>query len=331
MGITGQMFAYTVPAGRGGMSRARLRTRHLILSDLQGVSVSFPLRISSVYARAARHVYGAAMVLAAAGACDRAPAEDPDALLAQDTTLARDLAMSNTPGGEGMTEAELAAIVQPSAEPDPAWAGVVAELERTPVRVSRSPARSASQTRPEPTPSTERGQSTRSRPDTGFVGDTAVLAAGDTASGDTTGASDERRVAVAPEPAGDRGSAGTGTARAMASRRVIGQTTAAACDSPALDDQRDCLVSLLAEADVDVNRNYRAAVEKLRREAGTRAGAPDPASVVELRTEQRRWLVYRDRECRERTVARQGDLWAPARAECLARFSTARARELSAV
>jgi hypothetical protein len=38
--------------------------------------------------------------------------------------------------------------------------------------------------------------------------------------------------------------------------------------------------------------------------------------------------VYRDDECRKRTIEREGPLWAPVRAKCLAEYSTLRAREL---
>jgi uncharacterized protein YecT (DUF1311 family) len=45
---------------------------------------------------------------------------------------------------------------------------------------------------------------------------------------------------------------------------------------------------------------------------------------------QRSWLVYRDTECRRRNRGKEGPLWAPTRAECLAEFSGQRANELSA-
>ena len=48
-----------------------------------------------------------------------------------------------------------------------------------------------------------------------------------------------------------------------------------------------------------------------------------------LRAAQRSWLVYRDEECRKRTRAEEGPLWAPVRAKCLAEYSELRTRELN--
>ncbi|HKH92098.1 MAG TPA: lysozyme inhibitor LprI family protein, partial [Gemmatimonadaceae bacterium] len=50
--------------------------------------------------------------------------------------------------------------------------------------------------------------------------------------------------------------------------------------------------------------------------------------VQRLRAAQRSWLVYRDDECRKRTRPREGPLWAPIRAQCLAEYSALRLREL---
>jgi hypothetical protein len=58
------------------------------------------------------------------------------------------------------------------------------------------------------------------------------------------------------------------------------------------------------------------------------ASAPEPESVQRLRAAQRSWLVFRDDECRKRTHAREGPLWAPVRAQCLAEYSARRAQEL---
>ena len=100
------------------------------------------------------------------------------------------------------------------------------------------------------------------------------------------------------------------------------------CASPALDDQRRCLLGYLANSDRELDRNYQALITQLKSEARTRKGAPEPPAVQRLRSAQRSWLVYRDDECRKRTRADEGPLWAPVRAKCLAEYSALRAREL---
>jgi uncharacterized protein YecT (DUF1311 family) len=100
------------------------------------------------------------------------------------------------------------------------------------------------------------------------------------------------------------------------------------CASPASEDQQRCLSGYLAKSDLTLDRYYQALILRLKSEAGTKAGAPDPPTVRRLRDAQRKWLVYRDDECRKRTRPREGPLWAPVRAKCLAEYSSLRAREL---
>jgi uncharacterized protein YecT (DUF1311 family) len=52
--------------------------------------------------------------------------------------------------------------------------------------------------------------------------------------------------------------------------------------------------------------------------------------VRQVRAEQRAWLVERDAECRRRTRAEEGALWARVRARCLGEMSDQRAQELAA-
>lgn len=66
-------------------------------------------------------------------------------------------------------------------------------------------------------------------------------------------------------------------------RVVAPPPSAPGCTSPATADQRDCLLSLLARYDVELNRAYRGLIQRMRSDAGTGAGEPDPASVDQLR------------------------------------------------
>jgi uncharacterized protein YecT (DUF1311 family) len=99
------------------------------------------------------------------------------------------------------------------------------------------------------------------------------------------------------------------------------------CASPAADDQQRCLLGYLARSDQELNRSYQALITLLTTEAGARAGGAEPAIVQRLRTTQRNWVTYRDDECRKRTSASEGPLWAPVRARCLAVYSALRQRE----
>jgi uncharacterized protein YecT (DUF1311 family) len=101
------------------------------------------------------------------------------------------------------------------------------------------------------------------------------------------------------------------------------------CASPALSDQRRCLLSYLARSDVALDRNYQTLISTLQREAGTSAKGREPATVVRLRSAQRSWLAYRDEECRRRNAGKEGPLWAPTRAQCLAEYGDHRTKELA--
>jgi len=100
------------------------------------------------------------------------------------------------------------------------------------------------------------------------------------------------------------------------------------CASPARDDQQRCLMGYLAKSDALLDRYYQALILRLKSEAGVKSSAEEPPAVQRLRNAQRAWLVYRDDECRRRTKPREGPLWAPVRAQCLAEYSSLRAREL---
>jgi uncharacterized protein YecT (DUF1311 family) len=99
------------------------------------------------------------------------------------------------------------------------------------------------------------------------------------------------------------------------------------CASPAPEDQKRCLDGYLAKSDAQLNKSYQALITQLKSESGKRSGTTEPATVQRLRTTQRNWVAYRDDECRKRTAASEGALWAPVRARCLEEYSAMRERE----
>jgi uncharacterized protein YecT (DUF1311 family) len=120
-------------------------------------------------------------------------------------------------------------------------------------------------------------------------------------------------------------SPGSVGAAAVVADGIVGSS----CASPAPDDQRRCLAGYLARSDVALDKNYNALITALKRESKTKSGSAEPATVLRLRTAQRNWLVYRDEECRKRNAGKEGPLWAPTRAQCLAEYSTQRTQELA--
>jgi len=106
-------------------------------------------------------------------------------------------------------------------------------------------------------------------------------------------------------------------------------TGARACDSAGLENQNECLRTLLPAADARLNRIYRALITEMRRVEGVAPNAADPASVQRLRVAQRSWIVERDTECRQRGRGKEGARWARPRAACLGEFANRRANELA--
>jgi len=227
--------------------------------------------------------------------CSRDTAKSPDELLAEDTTLAMDLARANDALDDGDPDTSIgltddAPVAEAPSDASDARNERDADLRvenraraEIPTRVTTRPAPAAPNTRPAP-----------SAPATA------------------------PRTVPTPTPAPPAAPIRLGP-------------SAAACESPAPADQRSCLVSLLAQHDVGLNSAYRDVIQRMRRDAGVSASAPDPPSVQALRAEQRSWLVYRDQECRRRTQRREGELWAPVRARCLGQLSAVRASVLRAM
>ena len=106
-----------------------------------------------------------------------------------------------------------------------------------------------------------------------------------------------------------------------------GSDTAAAdaCSSPAPSDQRGCLKSAIQRSDAPLDRVYKQLIAALRVQAGADEGAPDPASVTQLREAQTNWLGDRDTACSD---VGTGPLYAKARAQCYADQSAKRTRDL---
>ena len=102
-----------------------------------------------------------------------------------------------------------------------------------------------------------------------------------------------------------------------------------ACTSASLQNQNECLKTLLPGVDARLNRIYRALITEMRRQEGVRPNGRDPVSVQRLRVAQRSWLVYRDNECRKRGRGREGTRWARPRVRCLGQFANRRANELA--
>jgi uncharacterized protein YecT (DUF1311 family) len=156
--------------------------------------------------------------------------------------------------------------------------------------------------------------------------------AGDSAAASRVFAGRDTRAVTESPGMLDSSSAGTATGAARnASNAALPSAEGyigPSCASPAREDQQRCLLGYLAKSDAILDRSYQALITRLKGEAGTKAKATEPLSVQRLRNAQRAWLVYRDDECRKRTIEREGPLWAPVRAKCLAEYSALRSREL---
>lgn len=247
--------------------------------------------------------------LAAAGCDDGAKEQSPGEVLAHDSMLATDLKQADT---SAFAEA---ADVAMAADPDSAHGRASIRAPRpatrrpVPTRVDRSsPASSPAPAPMRPAPATIHPEPLPSR--------TLPPAAGGS-----------------PGSTSSRGSAPMPANALAILEQVPGAAIPAAvsepCASPAPADQRRCLMIRLARSDVSLDRTYEALIADLKREAGTPAGGPEPASVQELRRAQRAWLVHRDTECRRRNRDKEGALWAAVRAQCLGEFSGLREQELA--
>jgi len=255
--------------------------------------------------------------------------------IAADSALAADLAIANrdtllvdsigeyrpADAAERAAEAEAAPVPAPrtATRPAPApvdpWAGVTTGQSST-GRTGIAPATSRTRvaTRPGAPPA--------------GAGVGSSSAAEDRTQGGARRNTESQSPENVPEPssgAGNEAEAALPVPVATGPRK----TGAAACNSPALDDQTECVRASLASADMRLNRIYRALITEMRRQERLRPGQRDAASVQRLRVAQRAWLVYRDTECRRRGRGREGRLWARPRVRCLGQFSVRRANELA--
>jgi len=86
-------------------------------------------------------------------------------------------------------------------------------------------------------------------------------------------------------------------------------------------DQRVCADEELERQDARLNRNYKAALERL---------AEDPATKLALIKAQRAWVAYRDADCQAaRESARGGTLASFLSIFCAAKHTERRADELA--
>jgi uncharacterized protein YecT (DUF1311 family) len=248
----------------------------------------------------ARRILAVVLASLAGAACDPGTTDETASAIARDSALEADLKLA-------------AADTAPFSEAaDVAVANAPSDSESSAPPLDSIPTSS---------PATNRVPTTR-------------VAEGDVAmrSSSTPGASTTRATRPAPESERPPAGAATRAASGASSRPASASAESyagASCASPALADQRRCLLSYLARSDVTLDRNYQALITQLKRRAGTRPGAKEPETVERLRVAQRAWLVYRDQECRKRNQGKEGPLWAPTRAECLSEFSGQRAKELS--
>jgi uncharacterized protein YecT (DUF1311 family) len=286
-----------------------------------------------------RFLSALAIALVAAGCSDGTKEESPGEVLARDSSLASELKQADTsafaeaadvamafdpdsamppvemttPAPESRTAAPAATTSAPPAAPAPATpaSGATMRVERpattAPAPAARAPMRPVPATiHPDPIP-------TRRLP-----------AAPAAAAGNRAGA---RSPAPAASPAPSREAVSILATVPGASLPPAGSDEP--CASPTAANQRRCLMLHLAHSDVGLDRTYQALITDMKREAGTAPGAREPESVRQLRVAQRAWLVYRDTECRRRNRGKEGPLWAPVRAQCLAEFSGARTEELA--
>ena len=121
-----------------------------------------------------------------------------------------------------------------------------------------------------------------------------------------------------------RDSAGA-TARTTMRDTAASAVVAESCASPQSEDQHKCLMAAIDRNDRELNSVFGRLVAALRRQAGVTASDPDPDTVEELRTVQRKWLEERDAACRE---VGERPLYARERSSCFAQQSSDRAREL---
>lgn len=84
-------------------------------------------------------------------------------------------------------------------------------------------------------------------------------------------------------------------------------------------------MNTIAGNDRTLNGVYQRLITALRAKDSVSSDSPDPPSVIELRSEQRRWLEDRDAACHN---AGDGPFYARERGACYADRSAERTKEL---
>lgn len=104
----------------------------------------------------------------------------------------------------------------------------------------------------------------------------------------------------------------------------------ARCNSPRPSDQQICLIALTSDDDAQTTRMFERLVAVIRKQAGTRPGAPDPPAARRLRAEQASWIGSRAAACERDASGRGNPRWAPYRAWCLSGVAAGRTDSLGA-
>jgi uncharacterized protein YecT (DUF1311 family) len=287
-----------------------------------------------------------AIALVVAGCSDGTKEESPGEVLARDSSLASELRQADT--SAFAEAADVAMAFDPDSAMPPVEAATPAPASPTPASPAPATPSSApaSASAPTSTPAVSGATMRVERPATATPTTSPRAPMRPVPATIHPDPVPTRRLPAAPAPrtatSSRTSTAGSAPAAAPVSSReavsilstVPGASLPPAgsdepCASPTAANQRRCLMLHLARSDVGLDRTYQALITDMKREAGTAPGAREPESVRQLRVAQRAWLVYRDTECRRRNRGKEGPLWAPVRAQCLAEFSGTRTEELA--
>jgi uncharacterized protein YecT (DUF1311 family) len=130
---------------------------------------------------------------------------------------------------------------------------------------------------------------------------------------------------VAPLPAGPQGA--SAAAHAIVPAAKVARADPCASSTPA--DQSSCLSLSERRAGARLSSLQRSITTAVRRQQRVPARAADPPYVSELAQAQKKWISWRDSECRRRTNNAASRL--RARASCVTELTDARVAELNRI